>query len=1003
MSRSPWRAISTCGFALCCVLGLPGFTVRADDRAAEPDLKAELPRIAPVEPAAALATFRVAPGFRIEQVAAEPLVADPVALAFDANSRLYVVEMCDYSEQFDERLGMVRLLEDTDQDGRFDKSTVFVDKLAWPTAVTCYDGGVFIGSVPDILYCKDTDGDGRADIRRVVYSGFDRANVQGLLNSFTWGLDNRIEGAAGRLSNAVRRADVAGARPVTISGRDFSFDPRSLELIPTSGGGQYGMSFDDWGRKFVCSNSDHIQQVMFEDRYIARNPYLAAPSPRVSIAADGPAAEIYRASPIEPWRLVRTRLRVAGTIPGPIEGGGRAAGYFTSASGIAIYRGSAAPDLVGMAVVGEACGGLVHRKSLAPAPGGLQLVARRIDDRSEFVASTDIWFRPVQLFNAPDGALYIADMYREVIEHPASLAPMIKKHLDLTSGRDRGRIYRVVPEGFSQPRLPRLAEASTAELVRTLEHPNAWHRETAARLLYERKDAQAVPLLVSLAFGSLAPLGRMHALYALDGLNALTEPALARGLDDAHPGVRVHAIRLSEHLTPRSPALDEKLCTLVADDDPQVRYQLAFTLGSLTAPRRLDALAALAKSDGASPWVRIALLSSVAEGASDLFALLVVDLPFRGSDPGRQILASLANQVALRGRAGELNPVIGMLEALPAQETPLARLITVNVANGLARGGHSLVQMFGDELGGKAKAVVLLRETLASARTLALDEKRPSPRRVEAINMLVLGAFTDVSSLFGKLVDPHQGQDVQQAALAALARFTEPEVTAVLLEAWPRLSPRLRAVASDALFARPNRLPALLDAIEQGKLSPAELESARIAGLLSHPDPTIRDRAQRLLGVLKPARRQDVVDAYQPVLSMRGDAARGKQTFQKICAACHRAEGVGQEIGPNLATSKNKGAEFLLLNVLDPSREVNPEYLNYSVAMDDGRILTGLIAGETATSLTLRRAEGISDTILRINVEELRSTGLSLMPEGLEKEIDPQAMADLMAYLLGLN
>ncbi len=523
MSRFPWRVLWNGRFMLCCVLGLAGSTVSADDKAAEPDLKAELPRIAPVEPAAALASFRVAAGFRIEQVAAEPLVTDPVAMAFDENGWLYVVEMSDYPEQAEQAAwAKVRLLVDTDVEdvAGFDaKSTVFVDKLAWPTAVTCYDGGVFVGAVPDILYCKDTDGDGRADIRRVVFNGFDRTNVQGLLNSFTWGLDNRIEGAAGRLSGAVRCFDVAGARPVDISGRDFSFDPRSLDLIATSGGGQYGMSFDDWGRKFVCSNSDHVQQVMFEDRYIARNPYLAAvATPRVSIAADGPAAEIFRASPIEPWRVVRTRLRVAGVIPGPIEGGGRAAGYFTSASGIAIYRGSAAPALAGMAVVGEACGGLVHRKSLALASDGLTLVARRIDDRSELVASTDIWFRPVQLFNAPDGALYVADMYREVIENPNSLAPMIKKHLDLTSGRDRGRIYRIVPDGFSQPRLPRLGAASTAELVQTLAHANAWHRETAARLLYERQDARAVPRLVALAAGAPAALGRLHALYALDGL-----------------------------------------------------------------------------------------------------------------------------------------------------------------------------------------------------------------------------------------------------------------------------------------------------------------------------------------------------------------------------------------------------------------------------------------------------------------------------------------------------
>ncbi len=245
---------------------------------------------------------------------------------------------------------------------------------------------------------------------------------------------------------------------------------------------------------------------MFEDRYIARNPYLAAPSPRVSIAADGPAAEIYRASPVEPWRVLRTRLRVAGKVPGPIEGGGRASGYFTGATGITIYRGDAWPAAWdGLAVMGDACTNLAHRKRLEP--NGLETIARRIDQNAEFVASKDIWFRPVQFANAPDGTLYIADMYREVIEHPLSLPPAIKRHLDLTSGRDRGRIYRVVPDGFAQRPLPQLGAASTPDLVATLAHANGWHRETAARLLYQRRDQEATPALETLAVTSPAPRG----------------------------------------------------------------------------------------------------------------------------------------------------------------------------------------------------------------------------------------------------------------------------------------------------------------------------------------------------------------------------------------------------------------------------------------------------------------------------------------------------------------
>ncbi len=363
---------------------------------------AELPRIAPHEPADALSTFQVEDGFKIEQAAAEPLVATPVAMAFDADSRLYVVEMRDYSEQDKERLGRVRLLEDTDEDGRFDKATIFADDLSWPTAVTCYDGGIFVGAAPDIYYLKDTDGDRVADERRTVYTGFSRANVQGLLNSFQWGPDNRIHGTASSAGGTITRPGFADFKPVSVSGRDFSFDPRTLELRPESGGAQHGMTFDDWGRKFVCSNSDHIQMVMFEDRYVARNPDLSAPGARVSIAADGPQAEVFRTSPIEPWRIVRTRLRVTGQAKGPVEGGGRAGGYFTGATGTTIFRGDAWPrEYVGQSFTGDVGRNIVHRKILEP--NGVGFIARRATPGKEFIASSDNWFRPAQFANAPDG------------------------------------------------------------------------------------------------------------------------------------------------------------------------------------------------------------------------------------------------------------------------------------------------------------------------------------------------------------------------------------------------------------------------------------------------------------------------------------------------------------------------------------------------------------------------------------------------------------------------
>src|SRR5438552_15528045 len=308
------------------------------------------------------------------------------------------------------------------------------------------------------------------------------------------------------------------------------------------------------------------------------------PDARISIAADGPAAEVFRISPEEPWRVIRTRWRVAGLVAGPVEGGGRSAGYFTGATGITIYKGDAfGADYVGDAFVGDAGGNLVHHKRIRPGPDGIEPVAQRPDDEKkiEFVASSDNWFRPVDFANAPDGCLYICDMYREVIEHPWSIPPQIKQYLDLNSGNDRGRIYRIAPDGWKpRHRPPHFSEAGIDDLVSALESPNGWHRETASRLLFERHNPAAVPMLRELSLLSKSSWGRMHAMHVLQGLDALDEDHVFFEMHDRDPVVRAHAIALSERLFKDgipSTSLWDALWLRTGDDDPRVLYQLAFT------------------------------------------------------------------------------------------------------------------------------------------------------------------------------------------------------------------------------------------------------------------------------------------------------------------------------------------------------------------------------------------------------------------------------------------
>ena len=557
--------------------------------AAEPEVTAsDLPRTQPVEPTVALSTFQLRPGIRLDLVAAEPLVVDPIAMCFDEDSRLFVVEMRDYSERRDERLGRIRLLEDSNSDGRFDKSTVFAENLPWPTALIWFDGGLFVGSTPDILYLKDTNNDGKADDSRVIFTGFgaglQRLNVQQLLNSFNWGLDNRIHGASGGNGGTITTVAKPGTPPLALGSSDFSFDPRTFEIRRENGGGQYGLTFDSAGRKFICSNSAHIRQVMYAHSDVLSEMQYPLPSPALDIPVDGPSGPVYRISPDEPWRVLRTKWRVAGLVAGPIEGGGRSSGYFTSATGVTVYRGTAlGPDTEGDAFIADVGSNLVHRKKLRP--NGVAFKAERAEDeqKSEFLASRDLWFRPVSFANAPDGALYIADMYREVIEHPWSLPPNIKKHIDLNSGNDRGRIYRVVSTNFTQPQLPKLSRASNDELVALLAHPNGWHRDTASRLLYERLTknpdqsnlAEKIRAHVT-ADSSHAPL---HALHLLNSIGKLESFDIARALQSTNDNLVEVAVRfLPKFKNPAGIAVFKRLTNHAS---ARVRYAFAWALASI--------------------------------------------------------------------------------------------------------------------------------------------------------------------------------------------------------------------------------------------------------------------------------------------------------------------------------------------------------------------------------------------------------------------------------------
>ena len=951
------------------------------------------PRIPPTPAAEAIKTFELHKGLRIELVASEPMIESPVGISFDEDGRLYVVEMRDYPDRPEQAMGRIKLLEDTNGDGRYGKATIYAEHLSWPTSVFCYGGGVYATVSPDILWLKDTQGNGHADERKVALTGFgvttDPLNVQGLVNNLSWSLDDRIEGTPSFNGGLVLRPG-AQDKPLDLRGRDFSFDPRDPSLRAENGGGQHGLSFDAFGRKFVCMNSKPVETFMYDARYAARNALYSMPPSLAEVDSNGP--DVYRISPEEAWRVLRTRLRVSGQVSGPIENGGRSGGYYTGVSGITIYTGDAlSQEFRGNAFVGEVANNVVVRQVISP--DGVRVIAHRAPEEmhSEFLASRDIWFRPVQFANGPDGALYVIDMYRECIEHPWSLPDEIKRRLDLHSGFDRGRIWRIVPEGFVRPKTPKLSQATTAELVSLLEYPNGWHRDTAARLLFQRQDPGAVPLLEKLLKESKSAIGRVRAICALDGQGALKPSDVLVALNDADPRVRVRGLMLSERFL-RSigcpPEIWSKLVKLAGDSDIAVRYQLAFSLGESKNTDRIDALAKIATEDYASVsmqpaniWMHAAVISSSAGAEAELFARLSA-----GKEASEAFLTQLAQLIGRSREGAGVERVIGVIadtadQSDPRQAFELARALK----DGLRRGGA-----------GNAYAQQL-DHVLWRAGDLASNPSTAAATRIAAIRLMGTGSFTQLGDALLPLLDQGQPQAIQLAAVESLDELTSPQIAGELIRHLATFPPAVRSAAIAALLRRPDRTIVMLHAIQDGKMRTNDLTTAQANSLRKSRDASVRQLATKLLSAPRP--RDQVIAQFQPALQLTGDAARGHLIYQQRCAQCHHLGGEGFSVGPDLTTIRNDGKAKAMVNILDPNREVAANYVAYVVETRSGESLLGILAGETATSVTVRQPFGKDTVILRSDIKRVESQQLSLMPEGLEEGLKPQDVADLLEFI----
>jgi putative membrane-bound dehydrogenase-like protein len=801
-----------------------------------------------------------------------------VAIAFDASGRMFVAEMMDYP--LGAEGGQIRCLEDRDEDGRFETATVFATKLPYPNGVLPWNGGVLVTAAPDVLFLKDTDGDNRADERRVILTGFGKGNQQLRVNGLMWGLDNWVYGANGRSDGEVRG--------LSLRGHDFRFRPATGEFETLAGRSQFGLARDEWGNRFLSWNTIAVRHEVIPERYLLRHPRFSGTEGVFDIAEPGDSGEVFPLT------------------PAPLTFNKESTSHFNALAGLTIYRGDA--------YVGETLRNLVHRRRLIP--DGPTFVARRVEQGKEFLASTDPWFHPVNFANGPDGALYMVDFYRQFVEHPHYVPEKLRDSQPWRTGAEHGRIWRIVnaSEKIRRAR-PKLDQAPAPELVAHLKNANPWWRDTAQRLLVERRAGEAVPALKSLVLET-NPIPAIHALWILEELGAVDKKLLAQANH-----TREHAVRIAERhaFVPNMRG------------DPRLDLQVILSLGQIEGADVLDRFAQFALEYSESRWHALALLSSVARWPNG-FVRKLAGTPILRSPTDRQ-----------KEFLQQLAPILSW--SLPEDASVIARL---------ALGATNLA---------------------AEARGIADDPNASVTDRLIAIRALKGADLLHV-------LEPGQPPKVQEAAIDAMI----PSRVNDLLGNWEQWSPRTRKL----ILSRAVRgaASAVIDALEKervriSELDPASREALRKAG---------GARVEKLLAFNRD--RDQVVSRFEGSLKVAGDATKGRALFEAKCQMCH-----GTNIGPNLAGMSARPKEALLADILDPSRQVSPDFAAYTVVAKDGDPISGLIVAENESSLTIRRPNEADIALARDRIREIRADGKSLMPDGLEEGLTVQDLADLLAFL----
>ena len=966
-------------------------------------------RPGPKTPEQALGAFRTKAELKIELVASEPLIESPVAIDWDAKGRLWVCEMYDYpsgmnprddpARKFGELVpeppggfnpgGRIKILTDTNGDGRFDKATLFLDRIPFPTGVMPWRKGALICAAPNILYAEDTDGDGRADVVRTNVTGFATHNFQARVNGFTWGLDGWLHGSSGLFGGKVKSLQTG--KEIDLSGRDFRYQPETGEIEPVSGISQYGRVRDDFDNWFGNDNSTLLYHYPLPDHYLRRNPYVNYPEPRVLVARGGDANKVFPIS--------RTLERFNHP---------ESANILTSACGPDIYRdvllGS---NYYGNAFICEPVHNLVRR--LVLNPDGVSFAGRRADNeqRSEFLSSSDNWFRPVQVRTGPDGALYVVDMYRFVIEHPRWIPPERRQGLDLRAGANLGRIYRVVPRGVNLRPLQDLSRLTEGGLANALNTPNGPTRDRVHQLVLDLEPGnQRLISQLLLRPNQNAPVkAQVNRLIQTLTTKGYRVP-LTEDIADRDSRVRRQAVCLFESLLTNGPSVGRMLLRMAGgltneiqiystgarprlEENSLVQLQLAFSLGEWKNPQAAEGLAILAQKG--ERWLRAAVLSSAVPHVEQL---LKATRDWPAATPGRaEFVGQLCRVAVGDGDPTRVESTLAAIAPDDANETswfePLAALLDAASARSL-----DIEALLADSAAGKRTSIAFQAARLQVTKSTA--NELIQERSVRLLARRAGDVATDVPILC-RLFATTTITRVQSAALDRLRSVRNREVAVDLIAQWPRLAPGLRGRVVSFLMAREDWTRELLGATRQGSVAITEISPADQQRLSKHSAADIREQAATLFK--RRDSRAAVIAKFEATASLKGLADHGAEIFEKNCAQCHALRGRGHDVGPNLAEFAGKSVQDFLLAVLDPNAGINPNFITYNVELKDGRSLTGIVRNETASGLTLVQGGGARETILRSEIATLKASAISMMPEGLEQAMSPQDMADLIAWL----